>query len=146
MDDIGGRVKAAREIKGWSMSRLAQEAGVSKGYLSQLEASPQANPSLDILKRIADALETTVGHLIGASVAVAPVRPQPAMDSGLGDFLQERRRRGNPVPDHDVQLLLQLQWRGGTRGDRPTSKEDWERFYDHVLPMWESSTGRKDGT
>ena len=48
-----------------TLTQLSRLAKVSKGYLSQLENSPESpRPSADVLYRIAFALETTVGDLL----------------------------------------------------------------------------------
>jgi transcriptional regulator with XRE-family HTH domain len=58
-------VRAHRESRGFSLGTLAEQAGISKTSLSKIEAG-QGNPSLDILCRIASALNVPVGTLFGA--------------------------------------------------------------------------------
>ena len=140
--NIGDRLKTERLSAGLSVTDLAERAGISKAYASQLEAGAQQNPSLDVLKTLADALGISVGRLIGGEVAVPATQPPPERaDPGLEAFLEERRRRGHPLPEQDIQLLLRLQWRGGSRGSRPRTKEAWASFYEHLLPMWEGGAG-----
>src|SRR5215472_9838338 len=57
-------VRAHRESRGLSLGALAQKAGVSKTSLSKIEAG-QGNPSLEVLNRIANALDVPVGTLFG---------------------------------------------------------------------------------
>ena len=57
-------VRAHRESRGFSLGALAEKAGISKTSLSKIEAG-QANPSLDVLCRIASALNVPVGSLFG---------------------------------------------------------------------------------
>lgn len=54
---LADEVKVLRAEKGLSQEALALSAGVDRTYVSQLERGV-ANPSLAILCRIADALET----------------------------------------------------------------------------------------
>ncbi|MFT8322218.1 MAG: helix-turn-helix transcriptional regulator [Bacillus sp. (in: firmicutes)] len=61
---IGERIRYLRKEKGYSMSRLAKEAGVSKTYLSNLENGFQNNPSIDFLKRVGNILGTSINELI----------------------------------------------------------------------------------
>ncbi|KAB7671709.1 helix-turn-helix domain-containing protein [Bacillus sp. B1-b2] len=61
---IGERIRYLRLQKGYSISRLAKESGVSKTYLSNLDRGIQDNPSLQILEKIAKKLGTSVDHLI----------------------------------------------------------------------------------
>jgi transcriptional regulator with XRE-family HTH domain len=57
-------VRAHRESRGFSLGTLAEKAGISKTSLSKIEAG-QGNPSLDVLCRIASALNVPVGTLFG---------------------------------------------------------------------------------
>ncbi|WP_080848426.1 helix-turn-helix domain-containing protein [Cytobacillus gottheilii] len=61
---IGIKVKYLRAKKGYSLNELAELAGVSKSYLSYIERGIQKNPSLQILERLADTLDTTVESLL----------------------------------------------------------------------------------
>src|SRR5438552_11995953 len=63
---VGPRVRAERTRAGLSHARLAQLTGLSKTYLVRLETDPTSNPSLEVLHRIADALDITVADLIAA--------------------------------------------------------------------------------
>lgn len=57
-------VRAHRESRGFSLGTLSQKAGISKTSLSKIEAG-RGNPSLDVLCRIASALNVPVGTLFG---------------------------------------------------------------------------------
>ncbi len=57
-------VRAHRESRGLSLGALAAKADISKTSLSKIEAG-QGNPSLDVLCRIASALNVPVGTLFG---------------------------------------------------------------------------------
>jgi XRE family transcriptional regulator, regulator of sulfur utilization len=57
-------VRAHRESRGFSLGTLSQMAGISKTSLSKIEAG-QGNPSLEVLNRIANALNVPVGTLFG---------------------------------------------------------------------------------
>jgi len=139
--NIGERLKTERMSKGIGLSELADRARLSKAYVSQLEAGHQANPSLDVLQRIAGALGITVGRLIGGEGVRASSVPPAMEDPGLEAFVEERRRQGEPIPEADVQLLLNLQWRGGKAG---RSKEDWALIYGVIRRMWDRSGGENE--
>ncbi len=57
-------VRAHRESRGVSLGTLSKKAGISKTSLSKIEAG-QGNPSLEVLNRIANALNVPVGALFG---------------------------------------------------------------------------------
>lgn len=62
---IGNRVRNQRKKKGYSITELARAAHVSKSYLSYIERDIQQNPSLQILSKIASALDTSIDYLLG---------------------------------------------------------------------------------
>ncbi len=57
-------VRAHRESRGLSLGALAEQAGIAKTSLSKIEAGT-GNPSLEVLNRIALALNVAVGTLLG---------------------------------------------------------------------------------
>jgi XRE family transcriptional regulator, regulator of sulfur utilization len=60
---VAREVRARREARGLSLSAAAARAGVSKTILATIEAG-SGNPSLETLRRIASALDVTVGTLL----------------------------------------------------------------------------------
>lgn len=54
--ELGERIKAARKRKGWSQSRLAQAASVSRARLEALENARIADIGFKVLLRILHAL------------------------------------------------------------------------------------------
>ena len=64
MEKIGLIIKQHREGLGISMRSLAKKIGLSASFLSQVE-SGKTYPSLQSLKKIADALHTTIGIILG---------------------------------------------------------------------------------
>lgn len=59
---LGKRIEYLRKSKGWSQLELALESEVNKNYLCDLEKG-RRNPSLEILERIADALNVSLEEL-----------------------------------------------------------------------------------
>src|SRR5712664_1126183 len=60
---FGKRVRALRERRGMTRKLLAREANVSERYLGQLE-SGDGNVSIILLRRIASALNVTLGNVL----------------------------------------------------------------------------------
>lgn len=56
IDDFRTNLKHYRETKGWSQSQLAIQANSSNGQIGNIEAG-KSQPSLDLIIRIADALQ-----------------------------------------------------------------------------------------
>ena len=59
---LGQRIRAAREALGESQVNLAAAAGISQGYLSQLETD-EREPTLSIAGRLAQALGISLDEL-----------------------------------------------------------------------------------
>ncbi|MDI3405169.1 helix-turn-helix domain-containing protein [Streptomyces cavernicola] len=70
---VGGRIRALRKGRGWSVQRLAEAARISRRMLTDVELG-QANPSLATVDRIARALDTDFAAL--ALPAGDPAEPQ----------------------------------------------------------------------
>ncbi len=60
---LGRRVKQLRALRGWSLEVLANASGVSRSMLSQIERE-QANPTLAVTFRIAQAFGMNLGDLV----------------------------------------------------------------------------------
>jgi transcriptional regulator with XRE-family HTH domain len=73
---LGGRVKKLRTERGWSLEALANASGVSRSMLSEIERE-QANPTLAVTLRIAQAFGMGLGELLeapGASSSINVIR------------------------------------------------------------------------
>lgn len=64
MDIVGINIRRLRKDHNYSLREFGQKIGVSASFLSQVELG-KISPSLSKLKDIADALNTTIGLLIG---------------------------------------------------------------------------------
>ena len=64
MDQMGRRIKKKREDSGIQVKELSERIGVTPSLISQIERG-KAFPSIVTLKKVAVALRTTVGELIG---------------------------------------------------------------------------------
>lgn len=60
---VGKKITELRKLKGVSLSKLANDAGISKGYLSNIETGKKENPSVELLDKIAIALGVNVSDL-----------------------------------------------------------------------------------
>ena len=67
---VGDKVRALRLAAGWSRKRLAEAAAVSERYLAALETG-QANASVGILSRLAEALTIDIASFLPAPRSLA---------------------------------------------------------------------------
>ncbi|WP_354637203.1 helix-turn-helix domain-containing protein [Kitasatospora camelliae] len=75
--DTGRRVAHRREQLGLTREQVAAAADMDPGYLEYLESSPDA-VGIETLTRLADALGTTISHLLGGGRGSPPGRRGPA--------------------------------------------------------------------
>lgn len=61
--DLGQWVRLLRNRQGMSLRELADMAGISAAYLSQLESGERDNPSFDVALSLAAALGVSVQDL-----------------------------------------------------------------------------------
>ena len=57
--DIGIRIKQLREMKGYSINKLANKAGVSQSYLRDIELGSK-NPTVAFISLLCDQLEISL--------------------------------------------------------------------------------------
>lgn len=75
-DLVAANVRRIRVALGVSQERLAIDAGVDRSYLGGVERG-EANPTIDVLDRIAQTLEVSLADLVGE------IDPAAAQSSGL---------------------------------------------------------------
>ena len=56
-------LKEIRKSKGITLSKLADLSGVSAGYLCHLEKGSRTNPSMEIMNKIAEALNKSITEI-----------------------------------------------------------------------------------
>ncbi|MBM7661643.1 transcriptional regulator with XRE-family HTH domain [Bacillus mesophilus] len=81
----GNRVREIREQKGLSLNKLAKITGISKSYLSFIERGKQTNPSVTIVKKIANALEIPMNELLYE----LKVRNKDSIDEKIHNVIHE---------------------------------------------------------
>ena len=63
---LGLRLRLARRLRGMTLKRLAERAGCSESLLSKIE-NDKASPSLPMLHRLVEALDTNIGWMFDES-------------------------------------------------------------------------------
>ena len=116
---LGDRIRQRRDDTGLSAAELARRAGISKGYLSEIESGNTVRPSADVLDRLATALGTTIADLLDREIPAAAVTIPPS----LQEFAESRR-----LPDEDIHMLAQIRF----RGEQPSTADDWWLLYEAI--------------
>lgn len=101
-DRIGKRVRDLRQARGLTLQDLADKAAISKSYLSRVETSSKA-PPVSTLLALAQALETTVGRLLGEEEASDKIsivkkadRPEVTRDGTAFGYSYSSLVQGHP--------------------------------------------------
>ena len=96
--ELGAFIKAQREVTSMSVRRLADLAGVSNPYLSQIERGLR-RPSADILQQIAKALHVSAEQLY---VRAGILDPESAVQMAVPDAISRDERL---TPEQKQSLL-----------------------------------------
>jgi transcriptional regulator with XRE-family HTH domain len=123
--ELGARIRALREEKGLSLRPVAEHAGVSESFLSQVERGV-ASPSVASLRRVAEALGESVGALFDGP-------------GGEGKLVRVRDRRRlvhplrhwedvllTPQESRRLQVILSSIEEGAGSGEEPYSHDSDE--------------------
>ena len=105
---LGSRLKQLRMRKGQSLQQVADAVGSSKAHIWELETGKSANPSLTLLKRLAEHFGVSTSYLVGEDVSA---------DQGRIGTMFRQVKDELDADDHDliealVQNLVQRKRKG----------------------------------
>ncbi len=105
MNRIGIRIKNKREALGMQVKDLSAAIGVTPSLISQIEKT-KSFPSLVTLKKIADALNSTVGELLGENEAHAR---KPVLRVAGRKFVRQNEKGASLylLSNHDPQKQME---------------------------------------
>lgn len=96
MNSFGKKLRECRDAKGLSQSELAKLLNTNHSIIGKYERD-EVKPTIDVVKRLADELDTTVGFLLGETKQVNLLK-NPAMLKRLNDI--------DALPDDDKKCIL----------------------------------------
>ena len=85
--DLGAFIREQRERANLSLRRLADTAGISNPYLSQIERGIR-RPSAEILKRLSRALEISANTLYAQAGLIDDERQSPTVGEAIGSDMR----------------------------------------------------------
>jgi transcriptional regulator with XRE-family HTH domain len=118
---LGDRIQELRKQKGLTLTELARQASISKGYLSQIERGEAGRPSAQVLYVIASVLGTSVASLLGMPIGDADA--EVMISESLGAFAKAAN-----LSDDEVAMLARVRY----RGRQPQTVEDWRYLYESI--------------
>jgi len=134
MSTVGERIKKRRTELGWTQDQLAQKAGISKSFLSDLE-NGKRSVSADNLLDIARVLNLSLDYLMkGEESETKPVEVQ--IPASLAAFAEEEGLTFK-------QAIALLRMREQIVAHRSSTKKegldkvDWQKFYEAVREFLE---------
>lgn len=126
--DVGGRLRAIRHLRRATLKAVAERAGLSESFLSQIERG-KASASVASLTRIAAALGVNVADLFEPHAARADARVlrrdrRPVLEFGnLGS-----KYLLTPRPLENLEVFVVELVPGGSTGDEPYTHGDSEEL------------------
>ncbi|WP_404405983.1 helix-turn-helix domain-containing protein [Jeotgalibacillus malaysiensis] len=107
---IGENIYKIRREKGLTLSELADRAGVSKSYLSNIERNLKQNPSIQVIEKIANVLEVDMKRLLN-------VTEERQGNKEWNEFISELESQGiNKRQLEEYRMILEfIKWKNEHR-------------------------------
>ena len=140
MPQPGDRVKTAREGRKWTQGRLAEAAGISKGFLSDIE-NDKRNISSGSALKIADALGISLDYLLRGESGERERQRQPvSIPPELSELAEELelsyRETLTLLEAHEAVVA-----RRSAKLLRPPTVDEWRRFYEAIKDVYPDAAG-----
>ena len=142
MPHPGDRIKAAREKLNWTQEKLAKAAGISKGFLSDIE-NDKRNISSESALKIADALGISLDYLLRGETGERERQRQPvSIPPELSNLAEELE-----LSYSETLTLLEAHEavvaRRAARLLRTPTVDEWRKFYKAIKDVYPNVTGLK---
>jgi transcriptional regulator with XRE-family HTH domain len=136
MPTIGDRIKEIRERRRWTQEKLSEEAGISKGFLSDVENNKRDISATNVLK-IANAMGASLEYLMRGEEGKEEEKREPIQ---IPPELSKAAEESNWSYSDTLTLLdtyNSVIARRKNKSFNPPTVEEWKRFYEvikKVLP------------
>jgi transcriptional regulator with XRE-family HTH domain len=129
---VGERLRTRRGDLGWTQDELASRAGISKGYLSDLENNKRS-VGADTLLELSEALSVSLDYLMKGETASA--KPEPESATAIPAELEAFALKASLSFRQARQLVGMRQQIIAHRSANKSGEEgafDWAKFYESV--------------
>lgn len=109
-ETFGDRLQKLRQRKGLTLEALADQVESTKSYLWELENKPNIRPSADLVYKLAKALNTTVGIMLGE------LEPENAQEEDQVFFRNYQELR--PETKKQLSRIMDALLEGDTDGEK----------------------------
>lgn len=109
--NIGKNIRRIRKSKGLTIRDLSKKSEVSQGYISDLENGRETRPSLDILGKLANALEVSITNFLEVEIydELPPNNNYKDALIGLTNYINYVTRKNNcELNDIDSEEIIEL--------------------------------------
>ncbi|EOU1827083.1 helix-turn-helix domain-containing protein [Clostridium perfringens] len=109
--NIGKNIRRIRKSKGLTIRDLSKKSEVSQGYISDLENERETRPSLDILGKLANALEVSITNFLEVEIydELPPNNNYRDALIGLTNYINYVTRKNNcELNDIDSEEIIEL--------------------------------------
>ncbi len=130
MSTVGERIREVREARGWTQEKLAGAAKISKSFLSEVENKGK-NISLDLLLRVATALDASVEYLATGGGDEAKSRKSIVIPPELSQAAEQLHLSFQQAIDL-LEAYNSVVARRSSRLRANPSVEDWKKLHHEV--------------
>ena len=135
MPTSGDRIRELRDDRKWTQERLAEGAGMSKGFLSDVENNKR-NLSADYALKIANALGVSLDYLLRGESGQreadrAPVQIPPELSEAAQELDLTYAQTLTLLDAHNSVVA-----RRSLKTTRPPTKEDWKRLRGAIKDLY----------
>ncbi|MGI6359415.1 MAG: helix-turn-helix domain-containing protein [Bacillota bacterium] len=86
---LGKKIRHLRQLKNWAQAELAERAGVSRSYISELERETR-EPTIGIMKNIADAFKVPIDIFFDETTLFPLAELNNVLPDDIQEFLREQ--------------------------------------------------------
>lgn len=136
--ELGARIRSLRQTRRMTLRQLAERAGVTESFLSQVERQ-KTSPSIASVQRIARALDLSIAQLFAEEPSTGRVVRREARRRIVYPGLKAVDEFLTPNLAGRLQLILSTIEPGGGTGEEPYSHESDEEVtlvLSGVLDVW----------
>jgi transcriptional regulator with XRE-family HTH domain len=135
--DFGSRLRRARTEREKTLREVSERSGVSITYLSDLERGVLVNPTLDTLKKIAEALDVSLNELLGVSTEKTSARYPHALEEfrrgeHFRDALAQQAQRERVSTEELEEDWLRVMAGIRIRGRAPNNSSDYLFIFEAI--------------
>ncbi|MBI4639621.1 MAG: helix-turn-helix domain-containing protein [Candidatus Tectomicrobia bacterium] len=135
MSTIGDRIREVRESLGWTQERLAMEAKISKGFLSDVENNKRSISAENVLK-IANALGASLEYLMRGETSDyekkrEPVQIPPELSEAAEKFGWSYSETLTLLETHKSIIA-----RRSKKSLKPLAVEGWKELHSLIKEMY----------